>query len=164
MLVLMSLGCENQQPIIDSLNKEKADIAQQLTKAKEQASQMATENTALQQGLDAAQKTARDVQDAAKQAKTAAKEALASAKKQVADAMAAAQIAQTTGAQALADAKKQAAAAVDKAVADAKVQMARADQAAAAKVDQLQKQLDGAKAKIAELEAAAKKSAEPSGK
>ena len=141
MLVLASLGCENQQPVIDSLKKEKAEIEQQLTKASGQASLLATENTAMQQGLEAAKKAtqqaAQEVQDAVKQAQAAAETALA-------------------------DAKKQASEAVAKAVADAKAQVASADQEAQklvteanGKMAELQKQLDEAKAKIAELEAAA---------
>ena len=144
MLFLTSLGCENQQPVIDSLQQEKVEVEQQLAKASEQATQLATENTAMQQGLEAAKKVAQqaaqEVQDAVKQAQAAAETKLAEAKKQASEALATA-------------------------TADAKAQVIRAEQEAQklvaeanTKIASLQKQLDEAKARIAELEAAPKPS------
>jgi predicted RNase H-like nuclease (RuvC/YqgF family) len=88
MLVLASLGCENQQPVIDLLNKEKAEIEQQLTKASEQASQLATENTAMQQGLEAAKKAAQLADHEAQKLVTEANGKMAELQKQLDEAKA----------------------------------------------------------------------------
>ncbi|MEO2047241.1 MAG: hypothetical protein ABGX16_11795 [Pirellulales bacterium] len=155
LLTLVCVGCENQQPVIDALQKEKSEIEQQLTKASEQASQLTTDNATLQLAKEAAQ-------EVAKQAQVATESALAAVKKQATAAIEAAKQAQVSGEKAINDAKKQASDALAKAVAEAKTQMASTSQKAKAQLDEvvakgaaLQKQLDLAKAKIAELEAAA---------
>ncbi len=143
MLVLTSAGCGNQQSVIDELTTKKVELEQKLIKAEHQASQLANENTAMQQGLETVKKAA---QDAAQKTHDLVKQAQADATK-------AAKQAQVAGEQALASAKSQAAEELSKATVAAREEVAQAKQEAQKLVADLQKQLDEANAQIAKLKA-----------
>ena len=114
LLGIVILGCQNQQPVIDNLTKQKEALEKQVEEAESKTSQLETDKATLQTELDSAKRAAEDANVAL------------SAEKQRADAASkAAQDAQTQ------------AAATDKA---AQQQLAEAK----TKVADLQKQLDEA--------------------
>ena len=136
LLAIASVGCENLQPVIDALEKEKTESMMKLSEASEKVDKLVAENKTLQEVVDSAKAMAAEVQETAKQAQAAAEKGLADAKTQVEKTSVEAE---TQIATAEAEAKRL--------VADAEVKLAKVAQ-----------ELKTANARIAELEAEAKKS------
>ncbi len=140
LLAIASVGCEDLQPVIDSLEKEKAEFAVKLSEAGEKVKKLAAENMTLQDVVDSAKAMAAEVQEAANQAQAAAEKELADAKTQAEEMAEKISVeAEAKIATAEAEAKKLGA--------DAEVKLAIVAQ-----------KLKTARARIAELEAKAKKS------
>lgn len=152
LLVVASMGCENQQPVVNKLKTEMAELKKEVADAGDKAKQLLADKDKVQDELDA-------MKTAAENAKNVAAEALASAtttlKKEADDAI---QAAKTAAGEALAAATKRADDAME-AVKAAKGQITAAESNAA----ELQKLLDQANANIAVLEAAAKEAEKPEG-
>jgi ABC-type transporter Mla subunit MlaD len=140
LLAIASVGCENLQPVIESLEKEQAEFAVKLSEASEKVEKLAAENKTLQEVVDSAKAMAAEVQEAANQAQAAAEKELADAKTQSEEMVRIISVkAETKIATAEAEAKKLGA--------DAEEKLAIVVQ-----------ELKTARARIAELEAEAKKS------
>ena len=145
MFAIALVGCDNQQPLIQAMEKEKDSIVAELSEAREKVDVLIAENKTLQVGVESTKAMVAEVQASAKQAQAAAEVALANAKAQAEEMIE----------RISAEAKAQIAAA------DAKTKQLLAD--AEAKRAEVTQELEEAKARIAELEAAAKETNQTEG-
>ncbi len=148
-----STGCENQQPVIDALEKGKTQLTEQLSEAGENIDTLVAENKVLQEGMDSARAAATAAQESAKQVQTTMEESAKQTKAAAAESAKQVEEARQLAATASEEAKKL--------VANAHAQAKEMVAAAEKKLASVTQELKVARERITQLEAAAKESDEP---